>query len=520
MTDALGPILAELRAMWGRRWAGALVAWAVALLAAVIIVRIPDRWEASARVYVDTQTIMKPLMNGLAVQPDVDQMVAMLARTLITRPNLEKLATSLDLAHPGQSQESLDQVVDKLQATIRIVPAGDKNLYIVSYRDTNPRLAELVVQNLVGLFVSSTLGSKRQDSEQARSFIDEQISAYEKKLEEAEGKVKDFKLHHFGFSGVNAQDHYQRLGSLTDDQKKLQLELHAAEQSRDALKRELEGEDPVLLPEASTGARASGTADLDARLEVLNKQLDDLMRRYTDDHPDVVSTKRLIAELEAQKLKEADSQRAKAGKSGPTMMSPASNPVYQQLKVAFAQAEASVASLRAQLNDVTTQLEELRAEANRVPEYEAEMARLTRDYDVIRRNYDQLVQRRETASISEDIDLNASLAVFRVIDPPRVLPTPIFPSRQVLVPLALLVALAAGVLTSLGLAQAFPTVLGALDLRSLTERPLLASISLVSDAPARTRARLANAAFAGAVATLVLGYAGWSTWLLLRSGSV
>lgn len=519
MTDALGPILAELRAMWGRRWAGALVAWAVALLAGAIIVRIPDRWEASARVYVDTQTIMKPLMNGLAVQPDVDQMVSMLARTLITRPNLEKLASNIDLARPGQSQQSLDQVVDKLQATIRIAPAGDKNLYIVSYRDTQPRLAELVVQNLVGLFVSSTLGSKRQDSEQARSFIDEQISAYEKKLEEAEGKVKDFKLHHFGFSGVNAQDHYQRLGSLTDDQKKLQLELHATEQSRDALKRELEGEDPILLPDASAGPKASATADLDARLDVLNKQLDDLMRRYTDDHPDVVSTKRLIADLEAQRKKEAESQHGKAGHGG-TMMSPSSNPVYQQLKVAMAQAEANVASLRARLNDVTTQLEELRAEANRVPEYEAEMARLTRDYDVIRRNYDQLVQRRETASISEDIDLNASLAVFRVIDPPRVLPTPIFPSRQVLVPLALLGALVAGVLTSLGLAQAFPTVLSAHDLRALAERPLLATISLMSDAAGRTRRRLANAAFAGTLVALVLGYASWSTWLFLRAGSV
>jgi len=521
MDDLIEPVLAQLRAMWERRWFGAMVAWTVALIAAVVILRIPDRWEASARIYVDTQTIMKPLMTGLAVQPDVDQMVTILARTLITRPNLEKLVTMSNLAPPGQSQQNLDRLVDGLWATIKIAPAGDKNLYLVSYRDTDPQRAELVVKNLDDLFVNSSLGGKRRDSEQARSFIDEQIAMYEKKLEEAEGKLKDFKVRHFGYNGVNNQDHYARLATLSEDLNKARLELHSAEQSRDALKRELEGEDPVLLPETTTTPKIAASSELDARLEVLNKQLDELMRRFTEDHPDVINTKRLIAQLEEKKKQENEARQLKLGKSaGPRMSPPSTNPVYQQIKIAMAEAEASVASLRARANDLEGQLDALRSEAKRGPELEAEMTRLNRDYDVIRRNYDQLVQRRETASISEDVDVNASLAVFRIIDPPRVSPTPIFPNRLALIPMALVAAMAAGAFACFGMAQAFPTILDARDLRRITERPLLMSISMLTDAASKHKARLSNIAFAGSVALLIVGYGGWATWLMLRPAIV
>jgi polysaccharide chain length determinant protein (PEP-CTERM system associated) len=518
MNDILGPLLAQLNAMWQRRWAGVLAAWAVATLAGLVIVRVPERWEANARVFVDTQTVLKPLMNGLAVQPDMDQMVGILARTLITRPNLEKLVDSANLAPEGQSPEARDRLVEELFTTIRIAPAGDKNLFLVSYRDTDPQRARRVVQNLVTLFISSTAGGKRRDSEEAREFVDEQIAGYEKKLEEAENRRKEFKLRNFSYGGLNNQTHFERMASLSDALNNAQLELHAALQSRDALKRQVEGEDPTLPTGATPGGAISATPELDARLDVLHKQLDDLLRRFTDNHPDVVQTQRLIAQIEEQKKREAETRPAGHSGTGGAINPAATNPVYQQLRVSLAGSEANVASLQARTKDLQSELDRLRAEAKQVPEIEAEMAKLDRDYDVIRHNYEQLAQRREAATIAEDIDVNAKLAVFRVIDPPRVLPTPVFPSRLVLVPLGLLVALGAGAFACFGLTQTFPRVQEARDLRLITERPLLASISLLSSEAGVRKARLWNIAFAASVAVLIAGYGSWAAWLLTRPG--
>jgi uncharacterized protein involved in exopolysaccharide biosynthesis len=91
MQPTLGPAWSLLRDMWSRRWYGVVAAWAMAVLAAVVVVRMPERYEVTSRVYVDTQTMLQPLMQGLTVEPDIDQIVAMLARTLITRPKLEEL---------------------------------------------------------------------------------------------------------------------------------------------------------------------------------------------------------------------------------------------------------------------------------------------------------------------------------------------------------------------------------------------------------------------------------------------
>ena len=80
--------------MWRRRWIGIAVAWLVAIVGAAGLAWLRDRYEASARVYVDTKTVLRPLMRDLAVEPDLDQTVGLLARTLITRPNVELLMTS------------------------------------------------------------------------------------------------------------------------------------------------------------------------------------------------------------------------------------------------------------------------------------------------------------------------------------------------------------------------------------------------------------------------------------------
>ncbi|AKJ29908.1 XrtA system polysaccharide chain length determinant [Caldimonas brevitalea] len=498
--------------VWQRRWIALGVAWLAAVLGGAIVFIVKDRYEATAQIYVDTQTVLKPLMAGLAFQPDIDQQVRMLARTLVSRPNVEKLVDNRDIGLMPPEGSQRERVINSLMTKIRVTPSGGGNLYTISYRDTEGERAHRVVENLVNLFVEASIGGKKRDSQEASRFIDEQIEEYEGKLIEAENRLKDFKLRNFGVSGMSNQDYFARMSALADEVSRLRMELDAAERSRDALKRELNSEEPQLPPEAMLPATGPVVSELDARLDSQRRQLDDLLRRYTEDHPDVISARRTIASIEQQKKLEAEA-RASRGAGKPVA---ATNPVFQRLRVALAEAEAKVAALRGQLNAQESRLQQIRSVAGRVPQVEAELAQLNRDYDVIRKNYEQLVARREAASLGVKIDQSSQLTDFRMVEPARVSPSPVFPSRKVLALLVVLAAAGVGCAAAFALTRLYPSFGDEKTLRELTRRPVLGSVAVVLTPERSMLERRQRLQFAGATGVFLLVNMAWVGWVALH----
>lgn len=516
MNDISRQAMTLLRSVWQRRWTAVWIAWGVALVGAAVVWLVPERHEANARIFVDTQTVLKPLMAGLAFQPDVDQQVRMLARTLISRPNVEKLVKTPELQLAGADPQQQEQVIESLMRKIQINGVGGNNLFLISYRDQDPGRARRVVESMVNLFVGSGIDSKRRDSREASKFIDEQIKVYEVKLVEAENKLKEFKLRNFGVSGVSNQDHFTRMSALSDDVNRLRVALGAADRGREALRRELADVAPVLAPaDAGAPPPPAATPELDARIDGSRRQLDELLRRFTEQHPDVVSLRRQIEQLEADRRAEAERRAAQNGR--PRAAAGVASPVYERLRVSLAEAEANVASLQAQLGAQQARLEEARNTAVKVPQVEAEYAQVNRDYDVIRRNYDSLVSKRESARMGVDLDQSAQIAEFRVVEPPRVLPSPVFPGRRMLAALVVLAAIAAGVFAAYARARASPVISDAATLREFTKRPVLGEISAVIDGAARVAARKEVLRFVGVTAVFLAANAAWVMWVSLQS---
>lgn len=507
MDELIRQAIDILRGIWRRRWLALGIAWIAGVVGAVALFKMPDQYEASARVYVDTQSVLRPLMSGLAVQPNVDQTVSILSRTLISRPNIEKLIRMTDMDLKVSSPREREYLVDELVRSIRISGGGRENLYTLSYRDPVPDQAKKVIQSMLSIFVESSLGDKRQDTVQARRFIEEQIRTYEQRLAEAENRMKDFKLKYMGLMGPEGRDYFGRMTAISEQLEKARLELRAAEQARDALKRELAGEEPVFIPDSGAGAGApqSGIVpELDARIESMQKGLDELLRRYTEQHPDVVGTRRVIAELEEERKREIEA-RKKLAPARSSFGSLDKNPVYQQLKIAHAEAEARVAALGAMVAAYQADFDRLRAAQRSLPQVEAEFAQLNRDYDIQKRNYENLVQRRESAAMSSNMEAAGS-ADFRIIDPPRVSPKPVAPNRLLLLPLVLLAALGAGAAVAFAWSQIRPMVHDGRALRAIGGRPLLGSVSLVPDEKILAKRRRMHVAFFGSLATLVACY--------------
>lgn len=522
MDELIRQATSTLRAMWKHRWLGLAVAWVVGAIGAVAVMMVPNKYEASARIYVDTQSILKPLMSGLAVQPNVEQQIIMLSRTLISRPNVEKVIRMADLDLDSKTKEASDALVDRLIKSIEIKGSPQSmprdNLYTIVYRDVDPEKAKRVVQSLVSIFVESSLGDTRKDTDSARKFIDEQIRLYEKKLEAAENRLKEFKLRNLEMQADEGKSIATRFLDITGELNKARLELREAENSRDAIKRQIVGEEPILLPAAEGSDVAIAVPEIDGRIDAQQRNLDTLLQRYTEQHPDVIGARRLIRDLEEQK-RQAISARRKAAGGNPSLAI-SNNPVYQELKVSLAEAEATVASLRTRVEEYESRYQHMKEVMKTAPQIEAEFAQLNRDYDVNKKNYEALVARRESASISGNLDSVAGMADFRLIDPPRVAPNPVAPNRLLLLPLALVFSLGAGAFSCFVASRVRPVFFDSRTLRLLTGLPLLGVVSPLPSESARQLEKSELKRFIIASGGLLFAFAAGSVILMAMSRTV
>lgn len=490
MDELISQVSIIARGIWKHRWPGLLVAWVVAAIGAAVVLWVPDKYEASARIYVDTQSILKPLMSGLAVQPNVEQQVAMLSRTLISRPNVEKLIRMADLDLGEKSKDAQEALVERVTKSLEIKNTGRDNLYTLGFRDPSPDKAKRVVQSLVSIFVESSLGDTRKDSDTAKKFIDEQIKTYVAKLEEAESRLKQFKIRNIEVATADGKDMSSRLGEVGDQLNQARLELREAENARDAAKKQLESEKSQsasitsrsLLQESAVSV---ATPEIDSRISAQKSSLDGLLQRFTDQHPDIISARKLIKDLEEQKKKEVLELR-KVAMAIPTA-SATQSLAQQELSRLLVTSEIQVASLRARVNEYESRFGRARVMMKSAPQIETEFSQLNRDYAIHKKNYEDLVARRESAVLSGDLEGTAGVADFRLIDPPRVSPQPVAPNRLLLLALALLISIGAGMATAFVASQLRAVFFDAHTLRDFVGLPLLGVVTLVPSELLRTR---------------------------------
>jgi polysaccharide chain length determinant protein (PEP-CTERM system associated) len=276
-----------------------------------------------------------------------------------------------------------------------------------------------------------------------------------------------------GLMAGDRRDYYTRLVEAQAALTKATLELKEAENSRDALKKQLAGD-------SEEGAHP----EIDARIQALEQKLDGMRLNYTEQHPDIVAIVRIIAQLREQKKAEA-----KPGKPS-LSAAQAQDPVYRQFIVSLASAEANVAAMKARVAEYGTRYNELKAVANAVPQVDAEYTQLTRDYEVTKKNYESLLSRRESAQISGDMESSARVMDFRVIDPPQVPSVPKAPNRPQLMSLVLLAALGGGLGIAFLISQIRPTLNDERRLREVSGLQVLGTVVMAwTDAQKARRTR-------------------------------
>lgn len=509
MQEALAYLFSYIWGVWRHRWIALVLAWVTALVGWAYVWQMPESYVASARLFVDTNSVLRPLLRGLAITPDIDQRIGMMSRTLLSRPNLETLIRMTDLDLQVTTEAEKEAMIARMKDSIKL--SGDRNnasLYSISVRDNDRETARRVTQSLVTVFIESSLNEKREDSSGAQSFLDEQIQDYEQRLIEAENRLARFKQRHVDILPGGGGDYYSRLQAVRSDLQDARLQLQEAQNRRSELQRQIEGEDPLFV--AVNGSSEGSMSPLDSRIQSLKVQMDQLLSRYTDKHPEVRQIRGLIEELEKEREAEYLRMLDQSRDSASQFSGLSSSPVYQGMRSMLAETEARVAELQVRVAEFERRAEDLEAKVNSIPQVEAELKQLDRDYSVIARQHQEMLRRRESARISEDVENNASDVSFRVIDPPFVPLQPNDPNKPLLNAGVLVLALGVGVGGALLLSLLYPMVTDARMLANATGMPLLGVVTNNKASKERTRDNLRLAGFSACGLLLLVAFAGVS----------
>ncbi|WP_062059855.1 XrtA system polysaccharide chain length determinant [Cellvibrio sp. OA-2007] len=398
----LRDLLAALRAELIRfRFWCALLFLGVAYLFLFVGLIWPKSYTTKVVLFADVTNIIEPLLKGRAEITKIDRS-AQASEVIYTRRIMLETAKQAGLLKAGASEEQQDAIVAQLRAGVKVARERNENYVQLSYTTTNPDRSFEILNAVVNVFIEDTAKRKRDESVGAYNFIDAQVQTYKKQLESAEEKLKEFKSKNTDGSedAVSA-----RIASLRQEIESLKITIEETQSRITTIEQQLNTEGQYL--------QAKGQIDeLKQRRQTLTAQLEQMLLSYQENYPDVVSMRAQISELDAAIEKIQQSGGEVYGSSDKVQ-----NPLYEELRKQLADADVSLRSQKRRMQSLLSLQEDEYARQQRIAANQASLSDLTRDYDVTKKVYEEMLQRKETARISMTLDIEGQGVSYRIQEP-------------------------------------------------------------------------------------------------------
>ncbi len=444
---------------WRRRWLAMAIAWAICLVGWMFIARLPSRFESSAQLYVAADPVLKPLLDGIAINGTSDAEFTLLRQTLLSQPNVttlvDKTGLNLTVKGPG-AQEAL---IKTLQSDIRINPQTD-NLFTISYDSRSPAKAFKIVQTLVDIYIERASVRNQSDMNNARIFLDSQISYFKQQLQNVEQARANFLAKYLlllpGANGVS------QLEAERNSVRSLEGQLQDVRADRSLMQAELAKTPPML-----TAAQAGPV--FNPELAAAEQKLAILEQHFTSAYPGVIDQKKFIALLKSGSIGGGAGTASAAGRS-------VANPTYEQLKVRLINAGSSIFSLKRQLKSARAESARLTALARSEPSLQAKYTNLDRNYGILLQKYNDLLSRRESMRIGAAANIDANEIQLQIVNPPQYPQRALPQHRGILFAAVLVLGIGAGAACVVLLAEIEGCFYTVSDLRNIG-LPVLGSIT-------------------------------------------
>ena len=495
--QALLPVLQEEGRR--RRVVLGLMFAAVTLAALVVGVLWPKKYEASTTILVEESSIIAPLMKGAATPTGTANRADIARAVILSHKVLDQVLAAGGWLADHPKPVELDRITNGIKARTQVRFSRD-NLLTISYFDSDAERAYQITKLFGQLFISESLASKQRESRDAYNFINSQVDAYRNKLTSAEDKLKVYRENNADARPGSEAATAARIGDLRTQVENARMDLMEKRSQEASLVSQLSGESEVTEVQTAQGIYQTQLAELQGKL-------DKLLLTYTNDYPDVVRIRHQIEDLR-QQMAQAGQRKQNPGSGKPVALDAGVqfNPIYQQMKSQLSALRGDIAAATARLNASQAMLQSELDRSRRIAGSENATAELTRDYDVNRDVYQDLLKRRENARVSMNLDATQQGLTFAVQNPATLplIPTGLRFLHFALAGVMLGFALPLGLV--FGIARFDPRVRSAEQLERLTGMPVLATVPYYATPQDRRRERLRNLLLALILAVVAVAY--------------
>lgn len=464
MNNLVDDLRTAIYAVWHRRWLALATAWGVCVLGWLVVAMIPNKYEAKARIFVQLDD---PLAEKIGInESDQRRAVERVRQTLTGSINLEKVVRGTRIGDDVKTPKDLESAVAGLAKSVKVLSTQD-NLFEIAATSgrgglsdaENAKLSRDIVQRLIDIFSDDSVAGSRGQMNQTIEFLNQQLEDRQKQLEVAEQRRTEFEARNpdLAQGGTTV---LQRMEAGRAELRGIDADLAAAQSALAAINGQLAGTPPTLAVAGPGGGARGALAQAQADLSGMRA------RGLTDGHPDVIAAKNQVNALRAQVRAEGDNPTG-----GVT------NPAYSSLQSIRAERAANVEALNARRAAIQSEIARVTAQQIESPELAAEAQRISRDYDVLRQQYDKLLADREELRLRGQVETDRSIVKFQVIDPPVVPRAPAAPNRPILLFGVLIVGIAAGCGAAYGLSMLRGTFSTTGGLEAALGLPVLGAIS-------------------------------------------
>jgi polysaccharide chain length determinant protein (PEP-CTERM system associated) len=425
-----------------RHWWFSITASAVAIGVALGSFLLPNRYKSEATILVQRQQIPERYVVPNSTT-DLDQALRAMTHDVLSRPRLRQIISKFNLYPKQRKRFSSEQLVELMRSDITIQALenpnqGQKttNAFTISYLGSNPGVAQQVAGELTSLFINEDLASQQRRDITTTNFLQVQLVAAQKDLNTKEQRLRAFKMANLGELPEQREVNLQILSGLQEQLRNTNAALARANEQHEYLE--------SLLAQYRNLSQISGSASLTATsansietprvaLNRLQSQRTALLGTYSPQHPDVqkidreiAETKALLAQFESSKPAASSSElNSSSGSSGVT----ANDTTVAQLISQLKQNQLEVSNDTAQAKQLQQQIGQYQQRLNLTPVREQQLMDLLRDYDLAKKNYDDLYSKKTQSALATDLQKDQQGEQFRLIEPPNLPTKPFTPNR-------------------------------------------------------------------------------------------
>lgn len=406
----------------------------------------PKLYEAKTLILIQGQRVPEEYVRPV-ISSSVDDRLNTIYQQVTSRTNSEKIINEYDL-YASRANMLIDEKVALFISRISIDTSKDRSrrnaetsAFTITFQDENPRKVRDVTNALAANYIDEHLKMREEEALGTSDFLSDELNSIEKQLKQKEEELKRYREKYMGGLPEQLETNLSILEGLRGQLDQYNSSLRDAENRKAGIIRDITmaGETMVSRADGLQGQNTGERSDLAS----LKRELEDLQSRYTENHPDVIRLKEVVAKIERERAK----AKKETGES-PDEDSIGMGTVDQALRRQLDDVKGDIANLKAEIEETRSQIAYYQKMVEDTPKREQELIELNRDYDILKDNYNSYKNKQIDAGIAVKMEKMQKGEQFRIIDYAKIPDRPVKPDAKKI----LLMTLALGLGLGCGLA--------------------------------------------------------------------